>query len=57
MVAQVVELKKKMDRSPEKERGEDMDKLGALISKIQEKGAEMKDADEGADRFSSSSLQ
>ncbi len=47
MVAQVVELKKKMNCSPEKERGEDMDKLGALISKIQEKGAEMKDVDQG----------
>jgi hypothetical protein len=47
MVAQVVELKKTMDRSPERERGEDMDRLAALISKIQEKGAEMKDVDVG----------
>jgi len=47
MVVQVVELKKKMDRAPERERGEDMGKLAALISKIQEKGAEMKDLDIG----------
>jgi len=47
MVLQVVELKKKIDRSVDREKSEDMTKLTLLIAKIQEKGAELKDVDAG----------
>jgi hypothetical protein len=47
LVTQVVELKKKVDRSADPSKSPDMDKLSLLISKIQEKGAELKDADVG----------
>ncbi len=47
LVSQVVELKKKMERADERGRREDMDRLSLLISKIQEKGAELKDPDAG----------
>ena len=47
MVIQAVELKKKIDHSGERGKSEDMTKLSLLISKIQERGAELKDADIG----------
>lgn len=47
LVVQVVELKKKIDLATERERSENMDRLSLLISKIEEKGAELKDADVG----------
>jgi len=47
LVSQAVELKKKIDRYSGREREEEMDRLSVLISKIQEKGAELKDVDLG----------
>lgn len=47
LVSQVVELKKKMGTINAGARNEDMDRLTLLVSKIQEKGAELKDADLG----------
>jgi len=47
LVMQVVELKKKVDRSADRERSENMDRLSLLISKIEERGAVLKDADVG----------
>jgi len=47
LVSQVVELKRKIDSSGERSRSEDMSKLTLLISKIEERGAELKDADMG----------
>ncbi len=47
LVTQVVELKKKIDRSRDSERSSDLDKLSTLMAKIEEKGAELKDADVG----------
>lgn len=42
-----MELKKKIDGSQDKGKSEDMARLSLLISKIEEKGAELKDADIG----------
>ena len=47
LVSQVVELKKKIDSTPGKGSKDDMDRLSLLLSKIEEKGAELKDADAG----------
>jgi hypothetical protein len=47
LVSQVVELKRKIDSSSERDRSDDMSRLTLLISKIEEKGAELKDADMG----------
>jgi hypothetical protein len=47
LVLQVVELKKKIDHSGGIGKSEDMSKLTLLISKIEEKGAELKDPDMG----------
>jgi hypothetical protein len=47
LVSQAVELKKKIDRSPDSERSPNLDKLSSLMAKIGEKGAELKDADIG----------
>jgi hypothetical protein len=47
LVQQVVELKKSIDRSVDRGRSEEMSKLSLLISKIEERGAELKDADIG----------
>ena len=47
LVSQVVELKKKIDRSRDPERSIDVDRLATLMSKIEEKGAELKDTDIG----------
>jgi hypothetical protein len=47
LVSQVVELKKRIDGSGERGRSEEMSKLSLLISKIEQMGAELKDADTG----------
>jgi hypothetical protein len=47
LVTQVVETKKRIDLAGDKRRHEDMERLTLLISKIEEKGAELKDADKG----------
>jgi len=47
LVSQAVELKKKIERSPDSERSPNLDKLSSLMAKIDEKGAELKDADIG----------
>ena len=47
LVSQVVELKKRIDLSGDLSNGEDTGKLTRLISKIEEKGVELKDADTG----------
>jgi hypothetical protein len=48
LVSQVVELKKKIDHSNDARRNrEDTDRLTVLISKIEEKGAQLKDLDLG----------
>lgn len=47
LVSQVVELKKRIDHSAGLSSGEDMSKLTKLISKIEESGVQLKDADIG----------
>ena len=47
LVARVVELKKKIDATPDKRSKDDVDGFSLLVSKIEEKGAELKDADIG----------
>jgi len=47
LVSQAVELKKKIDRSRDSDRSSDVEKLSHLMAKIEEKGAELKDADIG----------
>jgi len=47
LVSQVVELKKKIDRSHDSGRSSDVEKLSNLMAKIEEKGAELKDTDIG----------
>ena len=47
LVSQVVELKKKIDRTRDSERSVDVDELSNLMAKIEQKGAELKDIDTG----------
>lgn len=47
LVTRAVELKAKLDRSSERERGALMEELTAAVSKIEELGVELKDLDSG----------
>ncbi|MDA4131444.1 MAG: DUF2203 domain-containing protein [Thaumarchaeota archaeon] len=47
LFSQIMDVKKKLDRSTGQQRREDMDRLTVLMSRIEEKGVEVKDLDQG----------
>ncbi len=46
-VFQIMEVKKKLNQSSGVQRKEDLDRLTVLMSRLQEKGVEIKDLDQG----------
>jgi hypothetical protein len=47
LILQIMEAKKKLDSSSGLQRKEDLDRLTVLMSKVHEKGIEVKDLDQG----------
>ena len=47
LVSQIMDIRKKLDRTSGQQRRDDIDKLTVLMSRVEEKGIEVKDLEQG----------